>query len=46
MNYKTNWNQPYTMWVNYSERMLELQVKLSEFKEANDLINRIKGNLK
>lgn len=46
MNYKTNWNQAYTTWVDYSERMLEIQVELSEYKEANDLINRIKENLK
>ncbi len=46
MNYKTNWTQNYNTWVNYSERMLELQVEVSEYKEANELINRIKENLK
>lgn len=46
MNYQTNWNQSYTMWTGYAERMLELKVETSEFKEANDLINRIKENLK
>jgi hypothetical protein len=45
MNYSISWNQPYTMWANYSERMLEVQVEVSEYKEANELINRIKAML-
>jgi hypothetical protein len=46
MNYKINWTQNYNTWANYSERMLEIQIEVSEYKEANELINRIKENLK
>ena len=43
MNYKTNWTQPYTTWTSYSERMIELKIKLSECKEANIVIDFIKS---
>lgn len=46
MNYKISWSQEYVGWVSYSEKLLELQVELSEFKDANLLIKRIKENLK
>lgn len=46
MNYKINWTQNYITWASYPERMLEIQVEMSKCKEANELINRIKENLK
>jgi hypothetical protein len=41
MNYKTNWTQSYTDWTSYSEKMLEVQVEVSDYKEANEVIARI-----
>lgn len=42
---KCTWNQDYTTWTGYAERVLELKVELSEYKEANEVINRIKAML-
>lgn len=43
MNYKISWTQPYNTWTDYSERMLELRVELSDYKEANAVIDFIKS---
>ena len=43
MNYKTNWTQSYITWVSYADRMTELQIELSEYKEANAVIDFIKS---
>jgi hypothetical protein len=43
MNYKISWTQPYTAWVDYAEKLLELQVELSNHKEAKEVIARIKS---
>jgi hypothetical protein len=42
MNYKISWTQPYTEFIDYAERMLELQVEYSNLKEANQVIDYIK----
>ena len=46
MNYKINWAQNYNTWATFSEKLIEVQVDMSDLKEANELINRIKKNLK
>jgi len=43
MNYQISWKQNYNTWFNYPEKMLELQVELSAFKEANAVIAYIKS---
>lgn len=43
MNYKISWTQNYNTWNNYSERMLEIQVETSGYKEANEVIAFIKS---
>lgn len=41
MNYKISWSQNYNTWANYSERMLEIQVEMSNFKEAKEVLARV-----
>lgn len=39
ISYKVRWSQPYTEWV---EVKVEETVDVTDFKEANELIERIK----
>ena len=39
ISYKVRWSQPYTEWV---EVKVEETVDMTDFKEANELIERIK----
>ena len=41
MNYKINWTQNYDAWAQYSQKLLEVQVDISEFKEAREVLARI-----
>lgn len=44
MNYKISWTQNYPDWEDYAEKLLELKLELSNFAEANELIDKIKSN--
>ena len=44
MNYNINWSQNYPGWEDYAVKLLELKLELSDFAEANAVIDRIKSN--
>lgn len=43
MNYKINWRQNYPSWALHANKLLELRVELSGYKEANEVIAKIKA---
>ena len=43
MNYKINWRQNYPSWALHANKLLELRVELSGYKEANEVITKIKA---
>ena len=42
VTYTFKWSQPYTEWKEWVDNKVEESVKVSDFKEANELIERIK----
>ena len=45
MNYKINWKQSYPEWERMVDTYMDIMLEASEYKEANELINKIKRNL-
>lgn len=43
VNYTAKWTQVYTAWVNEVENIIEARLETGDFKEANDVINKIKA---
>lgn len=41
--YKIVWTQEYPNWQTSVDELDELMLEYSEYREANELINRIKG---
>jgi len=43
MNYTISWRQAYTNWVNPLEKYIEDMLQYSNFKEALEVISKIKS---
>lgn len=41
--YYIRWKQSYTDWQEYVDRIMDLGLELSEYKEANQLIEKVKN---
>lgn len=46
MNYTVFWRQAYTNWVNPLDTNIENMLQYSNFKEALEVISKIKSQLK